>query len=454
LAAANKLYETDANLKITILEASDRCGGVISSVRQGQLILEEGPDSILTQKPWALNLIKRLGLEKHVIETEKENRRTYVAWNGKLHALPDGFVMLAPTNFVSFFCSTLFSPIGKLRMALEKFLPAKDNDNDESLANFVRRRFGKEALERIAQPMIGGIYTADPEKLSLKATMPRFLDLEQKHGSVISGLMKSDRQASGARYSLFIALDQGLGLLVDTLVSKFSKSIRTNCAVSAIRKDKDGFITETKGGKTILSDALIVATPAHQASKLLTQIDKGLAEKLAQIDYAPSAVLNLVYDKSAVPPFKGFGFVVPAKEKSAIIACTFVSQKYAGRVPDETVLIRVFMGGALAKDIYDLHDQELIERAREELTKYLHIKAQPRQSKLTRYPKSMPQYHIGHITLIVDIHKLSDAYTNFALAGNYLCGPGIPDCIFTGENAANRVLEMLTLKGELQSSIG
>lgn len=169
LAAAYKLYEINANLKVTILEASERCGGVISSIRQGQLILEEGPDSILTQKPWALNLIKRLGLEKHVIETQKENRRTYVAWNGKLHALPDGFVMLAPTNFVSFFSSTLFSPAGKIRMALEKLLPAKNSDGDESLANFVRRRFGKEALERIAQPMIGGIYTADPEKTQPKS---------------------------------------------------------------------------------------------------------------------------------------------------------------------------------------------------------------------------------------------------------------------------------------------
>ncbi|MBX9878944.1 MAG: protoporphyrinogen oxidase [Candidatus Obscuribacterales bacterium] len=455
LAAAYKLLESNPNLKITVLEAGNRCGGVISSLRQGELILEEGPDSILTQKPWALNLIKRLGLEKHVIETEKENRRTYVAWDGKLHALPEGFIMLAPTNFVTFFASTLFSPLGKLRMALEKFLPPKSDHGDESLANFVRRRFGKEALERIAQPMIGGIYTADPEKLSLKATMPRFMDMEKQHGSVISGLMKSDRKASGARYSLFIALDKGLGLLVDTLVSKLpADSIRTNAAVAGITKDNAGFSIKLINDETIHSDAVIIATPAIQASQMLSSFDANLSKLLSQIEYAPSAVLNLVYNKSDVPNFNGFGFVVPAKEKSSIIACTFVSQKYAGRAPQDTVLIRAFMGGALAKEVYAQNDEQLVESAKKELKKYLHINAQPKQAKLTRYPSSMPQYHLGHLELIADIQKLSGAYTGFALAGNYLHGPGIPDCVLTGETAAESVLEMLTLKGELQSSIG
>lgn len=455
LAAAYKLVEANQNLEVIVLEAGPKCGGVISSTRQGEVILEEGPDSILTQKPWALNLIKRLGLEKHVIETEKENRRTYVAWGGKLHALPEGFIMLAPTNFVTFFASTLFSPFGKLRMALEKFLPAKKDNKDESLANFVRRRFGNEALERIAQPMIGGIYTADPEKLSLKATMPRFLDLEQQHGSVISGLMKSDRKASGARYSLFIALDKGLGLIVDTLVSKLSaESIRTNAAVAGIKKNNTGFSVELKDGESIQSDAVIVATPAIQAGQMLSSFDSKLSKLLSQIEYAPSAVLNLVYNKSEVPNFNGFGFVVPDKEKSSIIACTFVSQKYAGRAPKDTVLIRAFMGGALAKDVYLQNDEQLVESAKKELQKYLHINAQPKQAKLTRYPSSMPQYHLGHLELIADIQKLSGTYTGFALAGNYLHGPGIPDCVLTGETAAESVLEKLTLKGELQSSIG
>lgn len=454
LAAAYKLYELNPELKVTVLEAGNKCGGVISSLRQGELILEEGPDSILTQKPWALDLIKRLGLEKHVIETQKENRRTYVAWDGKLHALPDGFVMLAPTNFVSFFASTLFSPLGKLRMALEKFLPPKQDETDESLADFVRRRFGSEALERIAQPMIGGIYTADPEKLSLKATMPRFLDLEQKNGSVISGLMKSDRNASGARYSLFISLDQGLQLLIDTLTSKLSSVITTNTKVASIKKNGSGFEVETSAGRIINSDAVIVATSATQASRMLSGLDVSLSKHLAQIEYAPSAVLNLVYKKSDVPAFRGFGFVVPAKENSSIIACTFVSQKYAGRSPEGEIIVRTFMGGALAKDVYALDDQTLIENAKQDLKKYLQIDAEPKQSKLTRYPNSMPQYHLGHLKLIADIQQLCGTYTGFTLAGNYLQGPGIPDCICTGEAAAFSVLESLTLKGELQSSIG
>lgn len=442
MAAAYKLHESAADLKVTVLEAAPRCGGVISSLRQDQLLFEEGPDSILTQKPWALSLIKRLGLNEHIIETEIENRRTYVAWNGKLHALPDGFVMLAPTNFVSFFQSTLFSPLGKLRMALETLLPRKEDDAEESLANFVRRRFGKEALERIAQPMIGGIYTADPEKLSLNATMPRFLDLEKQNGSVIAGLMKSDRKASGARYSLFISLDQGLGLLVDTIISKLNPgTVKTNTAVSAIKKSNAGFIIETKDGD-IHADAVIVATPSFQASTMLREFDGELAQKLSQIEYAPSAILNLAYKKSEVPDFKGFGFVVPAKEKSSIIACTFVSQKYAKRAPDDTVLLRVFMGGALAKDIYALSDAELIKSAKNELKKYLHLDAEPTDLRLTRYPNSMPQYHLGHAALIADIQKQSAGYTGLTFAGNYLQGPGIPDCICTGEAAAQSILEM------------
>ncbi len=441
MAAAYKLHESDANLKVAVLEAAPRCGGVISSVRQDQLLFEEGPDSILTQKPWALSLIKRLGLNEHIIETERENRRTYVAWNGKLHALPDGFVMLAPTNFVSFFRSTLFSPLGKLRMALETLLPRKEDDAEESLAGFVRRRFGNEALERIAQPMIGGIYTADPEKLSLNATMPRFLDLEKQNGSVIAGLMKSDRKTSGARYSLFISLDQGLGLLVDTIIAKLNPgTIKTNTPVSAIKKSSSGFEVETKDGEIIHTDAVIVATPSFQASKMLHGLDDQLAQRLAQIEYAPSAILNLAYKKTDVPSFKGFGFVVPSKERSSIIACTFVSQKYAKRAPEDTVMLRVFMGGALAKDVYALSDTELIKSARKELKKYLHLDAEPVELKLTRYPNSMPQYHLGHMALIADIQQLSARYTGLAFAGNYMQGPGIPDCICTGETAAESIL--------------
>ncbi|MBX9880155.1 MAG: protoporphyrinogen oxidase [Candidatus Obscuribacterales bacterium] len=444
LSAAFKLHELQPALKITVLEASDRCGGAISTIRQGHFILEEGPDSLLTEKPIALSLITRLGLEDQVIATEKQNNRTYVAWNGKLHVVPQGFIVLAPTNFLAFFASTLFSPLGKLRMALETFLPAKKEVDDESLAAFVRRRFGKEALERVVQPLVGGIYRCDPEKLSLKATMPRFLDLEKRHGSVISGLMKSARRSSKDGTGPFISFSRGLAVLSETIVSRLGSAIRTNTEVCGIKSDTMGFIVETKNSGSIKADGLIIATSSNQASQILSNFDTTISKQLSQITHAQSVVLNLVYKKSDVPKLKGYGFVVSAKEKSHIIACTFASQKYAGRAPKETVVIRVFMGNYLNKDIYSLKDLDLVKSAKEDLKKYLQIFAEPIHIRLTRHEHAAPQYSLGHLTLIDNIQKSVAAHKRLVLAGNYLMGPGIPNCVSSGEAAAESIMKMLT----------
>ena len=457
LAAAHRLEELsrerEVPLRCTVLEASDRVGGTIGTEHHDGFVLEYGPDSFISEKPWALALCRRLGLEDELIGTQDRFRTTFVVRQGRLEPLPEGFMLLAPTRLGSLVRSRLFSWPGKLRMGLDLVLPRGPQRDDESLGSFVRRRLGREALERVAQPLIGGIYTADPEELSLAATMPRFLQMERERRSLIYALWRAGRSrpqdakgASGARWSLFVSLRNGMQQLVDTLVGRLSLgTIRCGSAVRSVRFHDTAWQVERQDGSRLQADGLILATPAFQTARMLRSCDADLAERLAAISYSSAATVSLAYRRRDVPhALNGFGFVVPRIENRSIIAGTFSSVKYPGRAPDGHVLLRAFVGGALQAKLFDLDDDEMEGAVRHEFAALLGVEAAPLFSLIARYPHSMPQYLVGHLGRVAAIEQRVAAHPGLALAGSAYRGVGIADCVRSGEAAAQALLDQLS----------
>jgi oxygen-dependent protoporphyrinogen oxidase len=347
--------------------------------------------------------------------------------------------------------SDIFSWRGKSQIAAEFFRPSQtDGSADESLASFVRRRFGTEALERMAQPMVGGIYTANPEQLSLRATFPRFLEWEQKYGSVIRALRRretgaisdkslSTQESSGARYSLFVSFDAGMQVLTDELARRLpTKAVRTNCRVNSLHVDRQTsrWRVETEHG-TLEADAICLTTPAYVSAELLRETHSALASALQNIPYESSATINLAYKRSDVAhALNGFGFVVPFIEGLSLIACTFSSVKFAGRAPNKHVLLRAFVGGALQRDIMQLEDGELLRRVQQDLSALLQISNPPLFTTVARWERAMPQYHVGHLERVETIRRYERELPGLTLAGAAYSGVGIPDCVRSGEAAA------------------
>ena len=441
LAAAHRLLEISQS-KVTLIEASDRLGGTIETEHRDGFLLERGPDSFISEKPQALDLAKRLGLESQLIQTNEEYRRSFIVRNGRLRRVPEGFQLLAPSRIAPFLMTDIFSVAGKARMAADLFLPRRHTNgtDDESLASFVRRRLGKEALERMAQPMVGGIYTADPETLSLRATLPRFLDMERKHRSLILAMLRQSRVqksgTSGARYSLFLSFDRGMQVLVDAL-AKMKAEIRLNTRAEALRRDDQSWTITTNTGEQIAADAVCLAVPAYIAASLLDETSEALVRKLRQIKYASTATINFGYKRSSIAhPLNGFGFVVPLVEKRSLIACTFCSVKFSGRAPDEHVLLRAFAGGALQPEIFALDESEMSRRVENDLRELLGITEPPLFTEVAKWERSMPQYEVGHLDRVTQLEQIMNQLPGLTLAGNAYRGAGIPDCVRSGEAAA------------------
>ncbi len=451
LAAAHRATELAAArgtpVRVTLLEAAPRVGGTIASERVDGFLVESGADSFLTEKPWALELCHRIGLEDRLIGTRDADRRTFVVHAGRLHPLPEGFLLLAPTRFAPLVRSPLFTWRGKLRMALDLVLPRGRTGGDESLATFVTRRLGREALERVAQPLVGGIYTADPARLSVAATMPRFLEMERRHRSLILAMRRQARVAatsgSGARWSLFVSFTEGMETLVHALAQRLPEgAIRLGARVTALRpRAADDFEITLAGGEQLRARGVIVATPAYAAADLVRPFATELATELAAIPYVSSATVTLGYARADVPhALNGFGLVVPAIEGRRLIACSFSSVKYAGRAPDGKVLLRVFCGGALATAMTECADAELVDAARDELRALLGIVAPPCLVRVHRHARAMPQYNVGHLARLATIDAALARHPGLVLAGNAYRGVGVPDCVHSGESAAERLL--------------
>ena len=451
LAAAHHALELARErriaLELTLVEARERLGGTIATERAGGFLIEAGPDSFLSEKPWALALCRRLGLEDRLARTDDRCRKVFVWHAGRLHPLPDGWELLAPTRLAPFLSSRLFSWPGKLRMAFDLVLPRGIAD-DESLGAFVRRRLGREALERVAQPLVAGIYTADPDDLSLTATMPRFAELEKQERSIILGLRRARRRAretgvSGARWSLFVTLKEGMEDLVAALATRLQPgTVLLKQRVAGVERRGDRWRVATAEGADLDADRVIVATESHAAARMLRYVDPTLATLLAEIPYASSATVTLGYRRADVAhPLDGFGFVVPHAQKRALLACTFSSVKYAGRAPEGDVLLRAFVGGALNEAVLELDDAPLVMRARAELREALGITAAPALARVFRWPKAMPQYHVGHLARVETIERRAGALPGLDLAGGAYRGVGIADCVRSGEAAAERALD-------------
>lgn len=439
LAAAHRLVELGLpQTQITLLEASGRLGGTLETRHRDGFLLERGPDSFISEKPEAVSLAKRLGLESRLIETNEQYRRSFIVRNGRLRPVPEGFQLLAPSRVWPFITTDIFSLSGKLRMAADLVLPRENGKEDESLACFVRRRLGREALERMAQPMVGGIYTADPETLSLRATLPRFLDMERDHRSLILAMMRQGQKAgtSGARYSLFLSFDRGMEVLADALADVVS-NVRLKTRIKNIGFESGTWLIQSESGLTFEADAVCLAVPAYTAARLLENVNPRLASQLSAIKYASTATINFAYPRAAIKhPLNGFGFVVPYIEKRSLIACTFSNVKFNQRAPDDHVLLRAFAGGALQPEVFALDESTLVGRIEADLRELLNIDRSPLFTEVAKWEQSMPQYEVGHLDRVRSIENELAGLSGLTLAGNAFRGAGIPDCIRSGEAAA------------------
>ncbi len=448
LAAAHRLVELGQGqgrpIEVVLLEASQRLGGTIRTERADGFLLEAGADSFISEKPWALALAERIGLGPRLRRTDDRFRRTYVVRSGRLRPLPDGFLLLAPTRAWPVLASRVFSWRGKLRLGLDLALPRRRANGDESLGSFVRRRLGKEALERVAQPLVGGIYTADPDRLSLAATMPRFLALEREHRSLIVGLRRTARReaagASGARWSLFVTLAGGMEELVTAIAARLPEgAVRLATPVAAVAPVAGGWRIELQDGAPLEADGVVLAGPAPRMAPVIRGVDPALAGLLDGIAYASSATIALAYPRAAIRHrLDGFGFVVPQVEGRAVLACTFSSVKYPERAPDGFALLRVFVGGAMQAGLLAEDDRTLLELAHRDIAALLGITGDPVLSRVWRHPGTMPQYAVGHLEHLAAIEARLEALPGLALAGGAYRGVGIADCVRSGEAAAER----------------
>ena len=436
-------------LDITLLEAGKRLGGVIQTEYRDGFLMEHGPDAFISTKPAARALCEELGIADQFIGTNPQVRRSFVIRNGALHPVPEGFYMMAPGAFMPFLKTPLFSWRGKLRMALDLIIPRRGRDTDEAVAHFVRRRLGTEAFTRMAQPMIGGIYTSDAENLSLKATFPRFLEMEKAHGSIIKALRAQKKQASetsrdtsGPRYSLFLSFKSGMQTLTDTLTQAVSSSIRLNAKVERIQQAGDGnrWYVSLADGETLDAELLCIALSAPHTAALIGNLSSPLTSKLKAIPYASSATVNLSFRREDVThPLDGMGFVVPATENLSLIGCSFSSVKFENRAPTDHVLLRAFVGEPTSRKT----ETELIELCQADLTPLLGLKNAPRFADVTKHSQAMAQYQVGHQDVVRSIEQFTGELGGLALAGNGYHGVGIPDCIQSGEMAALTLLNAL-----------
>lgn len=457
LAAARRLADRGPAgarpLDLTVLESRDRVGGAIATEHRDGFTLETGADSFITNKPWGVDLCRELGLGDRLIHPDSRRRRSFVVQGGKLLPVPDGFVLMAPSRLMPMLASPVLSVRGKLRMMMDLVLPRgpATADGDESLAAFVRRRFGREALDRLVQPLVGGIYTADPNELSLKATMPQFADLERGSRSVILGTIRqrrqTDRTASGARYGLFASIDDGMGVLPQALAESLPPgTIRTGTSVRRLWKPepRGPWRLELLDGPPIDADAVILATEAHAAARLVDGFDPELALAQRSIPYASTAIVQIAFRREDVRhPLDGFGAVVPIVENRRILAVSFTSVKFPRRAPRGTVLMRVFVGGATQPELFELDDDSLIAMVRLELGQLIGARGEPLLVDVARHPRAMPQYSLGHLDRVERIETLASRHDRLVLAGNACHGVGIPDCIRSGQDAADQTIARL-----------
>ena len=453
LSAAHRLVEWCGHRgvppSVVLLEADDRAGGQIRTERHGDFLFEGGPDALVAQKPAGIALCERLGLGSELRELGGEKARTQVLHRGRLHRVPDGFVMMAPTRLSPVFRSSLFTWRGKLRMACEPLVPRRPADrDDESLDAFVTRRFGREVLERIAEPVMAGLFTADADRMSMRLTTPRFLDLEVEHGSVTRGMRLLAGGAAahrpfghGTGRAGFVAVAGGLSRIVEALVARLPKAcVRTGARATRIATEPStgAWSVGLETGETLTASAVVLAVPAEGAAQIVRAHDAPLANELGRLDYASCATVSVAYRSADVGTrLDGFGFFVPRTEGLPILACSYVSEKFEGRAPAGTTVFRAFLGGANRPRALEAGDAELIRQTHGVLARVLSIAGEPIVTRVYRFPRAMPQFQVGARVWLDEIRARAAARPGLFLAGSIRGAFGLPDCIRSGEEAAD-----------------
>ncbi|HEX3771050.1 MAG TPA: protoporphyrinogen oxidase [Polyangiaceae bacterium] len=450
-AARGIAREQGRDLAVTLVEESPRFGGNIVTAREGGFVLDGAADSWVANKPHASALARELGLGDAMIGTTPENRRYYIAHEGRLHAVPEGLVLGVPTRARALTGTRLFSLPGKLRMALELLVPRRRSEDDESIADFARRRLGREAADRLVAPLLGGISAGDATDLSVGAAFPQLVAMEREHGSLVRGMraqQRARRAANGGREgSAFVTLGGGVGSLVDALAKRLQGEdveLRRGVGIRAIARAGDRWALATHGGDAIVADAVLLAIPAHAASRLTSALDATLEGMLGAMQSATTATVFLAYARADVGhPLDASGFVVPRSAGRPILAGTWVSSKWSGRAPEGQVLLRVFVGGPLAAAALERDDAELVRLARGELRDLMGIAADPRMTRVFRFVRGSVQMRVGHADHMRALRaRLAEVAPRVAVAGGGYDGIGIPDCIRQGQDAARALIAL------------
>jgi oxygen-dependent protoporphyrinogen oxidase len=438
LSAALALHKQ--KVPYLVLEAGERLGGVIRTERRDGFLLEGGPDSMLAQKPEGVALCRELGLGGRLVPTNPDQRAVYVLHRRRLQPLPEGMMLAVPTKLLPFLASDLFSWPGKLRMGLDVVIPGRNGQADESIASFLRRRFGQEAVDRLGEPLLAGIHAGDPERLSILATFPRFRELERVHGSLVRGLWATPRPkpAPGAKPpAAFYSLRGGLGELVEALASRLAASaLRTSTSVRRVEATAEGFSLATAGGDPVAARRVIVAAPGPRIAPALASLLPEAARALGAIPFASSATVLLGYRRDDVAhPLDGYGMVVPATEGLRTAALSFVSTKFPFRAPEGHVLLRGFLGGVRDPGALSLRDDEMIETVTSDMHEVLGLRGEPVLTRVFRWPGGTPQLEVGHLERMREVEQAVAAVPGLFLTGAGVRSTGIPDSVADGTRA-------------------
>ena len=448
LACAVNLKEKGYDF--TVFEKESSAGGKLCTEKFGDLTIEGGPDSYLPEKYWSVQLIKKVGLAGEMLCSNDEHKGTFIYSGGRLHSLPEGVMLMVPTMIMPLVKSSLISWPGKIRMGLELFIPPRSDHKDESLAEFVTRRLGRECLEKIAEPLVAGIHTSNPDNMSVHATFPRFVDMETKSGSLIRGMIAAMKKMpppnpAGPKMTYFMSLKGGMHELVDGCLSYIgAERVQTGKTLVDLVKQGPVFNLSFADGSRADFDAVVLATPSYITSNLLKSADEKLSQLLSAIEWSSSATVSIAFRKEDLKkPLPGFGFIVPRLENRRINACTWSSVKWSHRAPPDTVLIRSFVGGGHHEELVSCPDDELLRIVREELGTMIGIQAEPTFFKVYRWFKGMPKYTVGHLERIAAIDDKLKEYKGLFLIGCSYRGIGMGDCVKSGFDAAAAIEELI-----------
>jgi oxygen-dependent protoporphyrinogen oxidase len=449
LAAAFDLEEhrRAGAVDYVVYESAPLLGGVLRTEHIQGCIVEAGPDSFITEKPWAADLCRTLGLGDQLIGSNDADRKTYILVRGRLIRMPDGLMFMVPTKILPTGFSPLFSWTTKLRMAQELFHPPRAAEGDESVASLVERHYGAEMVDRLADPLLSGVYGGEAASLSVRAVLPRFAEMERTHGSLgramLAARKKIPRSAHKPAAPLFTSLKNGMQQLVETLVPHLDpSSLVCNASVQSVQREAGGWKVAA-GSKSEHFDAVILALPAHAAARLLSVCGPELSAELAAIGYSSSITVGLGYDyevRQSLPP--GFGFLVPRNESKRLLAATFVHNKFPHRAPGDRALLRCFFAGSNAESIWQLSDDAIVAVVRDELQQILGLRAAPLFGRVYKWKCAMAQYGVGHLERLERIERLRQQLPALALAGNGYRGIGVPDCIRSGREAVKQLLNL------------